>query len=152
MSTCRRAAADAVGGGGWNVPAFPGGVVHDYDHGKRHDCPEYLPANVRGGTEFFHWGGSTFTDFNLLSASIKARDAHGQLGDSNQFVLGSCVGHNWPHWVRRVIHRRARSNRDVVLLPRHDRWVIDRDVPVRRQRPHHLKTHDASPASVSTPG
>ncbi|MEA4909305.1 MAG: DapH/DapD/GlmU-related protein [Anaerolineaceae bacterium] len=91
------------------------------------------------GRNSFIGAGSTFTDFNLLSASIKARDAHGQLGDSNQFVLGSCVGHNCRIGSGVVIHPARTIESDVVLLPRHDRWVIDRDVRYEDSDHHHLK-------------
>ena len=46
------------------------------------------------GRNTFIGAGSTFTDFNLLPAPIRALDGNGQLGLANRPVLGGCVGHN----------------------------------------------------------
>ncbi|HMN61819.1 MAG TPA: DapH/DapD/GlmU-related protein, partial [Anaerolinea sp.] len=46
------------------------------------------------GRNSFIGAGTTFTDFNLLSAPIRAGNARGSLADANRPVLGGCVGHN----------------------------------------------------------
>src|SRR5574338_260893 len=46
------------------------------------------------GRNTFIGAGSTFTDYNLVPAPIKARAGDGELRPSNRPVLGGCVGHN----------------------------------------------------------
>jgi len=46
------------------------------------------------GRNTFIGAGNTFTDYNLLPATLRAIDGNGELSDSNRPVLGGCVGHN----------------------------------------------------------
>jgi len=44
------------------------------------------------GRNTFIGAGNTFTDYNLVSAPIKALDGKDKLADANRPVLGGCVG------------------------------------------------------------
>lgn len=81
------------------------------------------------GRNTFIGAGSTWTDFNLLSAPIKARDGYGNLKNSNRPVLGGCVGHNCRIGAGMIVYPARMIESDVVLFASHDRRVIDRDVP-----------------------
>ncbi|HWQ45320.1 MAG TPA: DapH/DapD/GlmU-related protein [Longilinea sp.] len=81
------------------------------------------------GRNSFIGAGSTFTDFNLVSAPLLARDAHGELRPSNRPVLGACVGHNCRIGAGMVIYPGRTIESDTVLIASKDRRVIDHDVP-----------------------
>jgi UDP-N-acetylglucosamine diphosphorylase / glucose-1-phosphate thymidylyltransferase / UDP-N-acetylgalactosamine diphosphorylase / glucosamine-1-phosphate N-acetyltransferase / galactosamine-1-phosphate N-acetyltransferase len=89
------------------------------------------------GRNTFIGAGSTFTDFNLLSSPIKARDGNGELKDANRPVLGGCVGHNCRIGAGMIIFPARTIESDVILFPK-ERRVIDRDV--RYEESDHLKT------------
>lgn len=80
------------------------------------------------GRNSFIGAGSTWTDFNLLSAPIKARDGKGVLRDSNRPVLGGCVGHNCRIGSGMIIYPARMIESDVILFATKDRRVIDHDV------------------------
>jgi len=80
------------------------------------------------GRNSFIGAGSTFTDFNLVSAPIKARDGNGELRLSNRPVLGGCVGHNCRIGAGMIIYPARMIESDVVLVASQQRRVIDRDV------------------------
>jgi UDP-N-acetylglucosamine diphosphorylase / glucose-1-phosphate thymidylyltransferase / UDP-N-acetylgalactosamine diphosphorylase / glucosamine-1-phosphate N-acetyltransferase / galactosamine-1-phosphate N-acetyltransferase len=80
------------------------------------------------GRNTFIGAGSTWTDFNLLSAPIKARDGSGDLRNSNRPVLGGCVGHNCRIGAGMIVYPARVIESDVVLFATKDRRVIDRDV------------------------
>jgi len=80
------------------------------------------------GRNSFIGAGSTFTDFNLVSAPIKARDGNGELKFSNRPVLGGCVGHNCRIGAGMIIYPARIIESDVVLVASKERRVIDRDV------------------------
>jgi carbonic anhydrase/acetyltransferase-like protein (isoleucine patch superfamily) len=80
------------------------------------------------GRNSFIGAGNTFTDFNLLSAPIKARDGKGVLRDSNRPVLGGCVGHNCRIGSGMIIYPARMIESDVILFATKDRRVIDHDV------------------------
>ncbi len=80
------------------------------------------------GRNTFIGAGSTFTDFNLLSSAIKARDGNGQLRSSNRPVLGGCVGHNCRLGAGMIIFPARMIESDVVLFPSKERRIVDRDV------------------------
>jgi carbonic anhydrase/acetyltransferase-like protein (isoleucine patch superfamily) len=90
------------------------------------------------GRNSFIGAGTTFTDFNLLSAPIKARDGSGQLSFSNRPVLGGCVGHNCRIGSGVVIYPARTIESDVVLVTSRERRVIDRDVAYEDSDHHHL--------------
>ncbi len=80
------------------------------------------------GRNSFIGAGSVWTDFNLLSAPIKARDGSGQLRPSNRPVLGGCVGHNCRIGSGVIVYPARMIESDVVLFATRDRRVIDRDI------------------------
>jgi UDP-N-acetylglucosamine diphosphorylase / glucose-1-phosphate thymidylyltransferase / UDP-N-acetylgalactosamine diphosphorylase / glucosamine-1-phosphate N-acetyltransferase / galactosamine-1-phosphate N-acetyltransferase len=80
------------------------------------------------GRNTFIGAGSTWTDFNLLAAPIKARDGSGDLRNSNRPVLGGCVGHNCRIGAGMIVYPARVIESDVVLFATKDRRVIDRDV------------------------
>lgn len=80
------------------------------------------------GRNTFIGAGSTFTDFNLVSAPIKARDGNNELRESNRPVLGGCVGHNCRIGAGMVIFPARTIESDVVLVASAERRLIDRDI------------------------
>jgi carbonic anhydrase/acetyltransferase-like protein (isoleucine patch superfamily) len=90
------------------------------------------------GRNSFIGAGSTFTDFNLLSAQLKARDPYGKLKPSNRPVLGSCVGHNCRIGAGMIVYPARQIESDVVLVASKDRRVIDRDIPFEESDHHKL--------------
>ena len=79
------------------------------------------------GRDTFIGAGNTFTDFNILSGQLKARNAEGLLVPSNRPVLGGCVGHHVRVGAGMTIYPARTIESDVVLLPS-ERRVIMRDV------------------------
>jgi carbonic anhydrase/acetyltransferase-like protein (isoleucine patch superfamily) len=80
------------------------------------------------GRNTFIGAGSTWTDFNLLSAPIKARDGSGQLRLSNRPVLGGCVGHNCRIGAGMLVYPARTIESDTVLFATKERRVLDRDI------------------------
>lgn len=89
------------------------------------------------GRNTFIGAGSTWTDFNLLSSPIKARDGAGRLQVANRPVLGGCVGHNCRIGAGMIVYPARVIESDVILFPTNERRVIDRDV--RYEDSDHLK-------------
>jgi UDP-N-acetylglucosamine diphosphorylase / glucose-1-phosphate thymidylyltransferase / UDP-N-acetylgalactosamine diphosphorylase / glucosamine-1-phosphate N-acetyltransferase / galactosamine-1-phosphate N-acetyltransferase len=104
------------------------------------------------GRNSFIGAGNTFTDFNLLSAPIKARDGNGVLQDSNRPVLGGCVGHNCRIGAGMIIYPARMIESDVVLVASNQRRVIDRDVRYEDSDHHHLPVADLHPRLYPRPG
>jgi carbonic anhydrase/acetyltransferase-like protein (isoleucine patch superfamily) len=90
------------------------------------------------GRNTFVGAGSTFTDFNLLSAPIRARDGNGELNYSNRPVLGGCVGHNCRLGSGMIVFPARAIESDVVLFASSERAVIDRDVRYEDSDHHRL--------------
>lgn len=90
------------------------------------------------GRNTFIGAGSTFTDFNLLSAPIRARDGNGQLIYSNRPVMGGCVGHNCRLGAGLTIFPARAIESDVVLFASSDRHVIERDIRYEDSDHHQL--------------
>jgi UDP-N-acetylglucosamine diphosphorylase / glucose-1-phosphate thymidylyltransferase / UDP-N-acetylgalactosamine diphosphorylase / glucosamine-1-phosphate N-acetyltransferase / galactosamine-1-phosphate N-acetyltransferase len=80
------------------------------------------------GRNSFIGAGSTWTDFNLLSSQIKARDGMGTLKNSNRPVLGGCVGHNCRIGAGMIVYPARMIESDVILFSTKERRVIDRDI------------------------
>lgn len=80
------------------------------------------------GRNTFIGAGSTWTDFNVLSTSIRARSGSGELKNANRPVLGGCVGHNCRIGAGMIIYPARMIESDVVLFPSQNRRIIDRDV------------------------
>ena len=91
------------------------------------------------GRNSFIGAGSTFTDFNLLSAEVKARDGSNELKPSNRPVLGGCVGHNCRIGSGFVVYPARMIESDVVLLTSEGRRVIDHDVTYEQSDHHKLR-------------
>ena len=80
------------------------------------------------GRNTFIGAGSTFTDYNLLPAPIRALNADGELRESNSPVLGGCVGHNCRLGSGLIIYPARTVESDVVLFVSKDRRVIDKNI------------------------
>jgi carbonic anhydrase/acetyltransferase-like protein (isoleucine patch superfamily) len=80
------------------------------------------------GRNTFIGAGSTFTDFNLLPAPIRAMDGSGKLVEANRPVLGGCVGHNVRMGAGMIIFPARTIESDVVLFASKDRRVIEKNV------------------------
>lgn len=89
------------------------------------------------GRNTFIGAGSTFTDFNLLTAPIRARDGSGELRASNRPVLGGCVGHNCRLGSGLIVFPARTIESDVVLFASEERRVISRDLSYE-DSDHHL--------------
>jgi len=90
------------------------------------------------GRNSFVGAGSTFTDFNLLSAPIRAVNGYNQLEYSNRPVLGGCVGHNCRLGSGLIIFPARTIESDVVLFASSQRRVIDKDVRYEDSDHHRL--------------
>lgn len=97
------------------------------------------------GRNSFVGAGSTFTDFNLLSAPLKARDSQGSLQFSNRPVLGSCVGHNCRIGSGMVVYPARTIESDVILITSAERRVITHDVYYEDSDHHRLKIKEMPP-------
>jgi carbonic anhydrase/acetyltransferase-like protein (isoleucine patch superfamily) len=91
------------------------------------------------GKKTFIGAGSTWTDYNLIPAPIRARDGNGKLGMSNRPVLGGCVGHNCRIGSGMIIYPARTIESDVVLAASKERRMIDRDISFEDSDHHHLK-------------
>jgi UDP-N-acetylglucosamine diphosphorylase / glucose-1-phosphate thymidylyltransferase / UDP-N-acetylgalactosamine diphosphorylase / glucosamine-1-phosphate N-acetyltransferase / galactosamine-1-phosphate N-acetyltransferase len=91
------------------------------------------------GKRTFIGAGSTWTDYNLIPAPIRARDGSGRLGLSNRPVMGGCVGHNCRIGAGMIIYPARTIESDVVLAASKERRLIDRDIAFEDSDHHHLK-------------
>ena len=91
------------------------------------------------GRNTFIGAGSTFTDYNLIPAPIKALDGHDELKVSNRPVLGSCVGHNCRLGAGMIIYPARMIESDVVLAASDERRVIARDVKYEDSDHHKMR-------------
>jgi acetyltransferase-like isoleucine patch superfamily enzyme len=80
------------------------------------------------GRNTFVGAGSTFTDYNLVPAPLRARDGHGKLSISNRPVMGSAVGHNCRLGSGLIVYPSRMIESDVVLTAGVGKRVIDHDV------------------------
>jgi acetyltransferase-like isoleucine patch superfamily enzyme len=90
------------------------------------------------GRNTFIGAGSTFTDFNLLPAPIRALDGSGNLSLANRPVLGGCVGHNCRLGSGIIVFPARTIESDVVLFASSERRVIQRDVRYEDSDHHKL--------------
>jgi carbonic anhydrase/acetyltransferase-like protein (isoleucine patch superfamily) len=104
------------------------------------------------GRSTFIGSGSTFTDYNLLPAPIRALDGNGKLGIANRPVLGGCVGHNCRLGAGMIIFPARTIESDVVLVASKERHVIDRDVRYEDSDHHGLKFKNLHPRLYPRPG
>ncbi len=91
------------------------------------------------GRNTFVGAGSTFTDYNLIPAPLRARDGNGKLSLSNRPVMGSAVGHNCRLGSGFIVYPSRTIESDVVLTASRESHVIDRDIPFEASDHHKLK-------------
>ncbi|MCC6147460.1 MAG: multidrug transporter [Anaerolineaceae bacterium] len=104
------------------------------------------------GRNSFIGAGNTFTDFNLLSAPLRARDAAGELRMSNRPVLGGCVGHNCRIGSGMIIYPSRMIESDVILVASEKRRVIMHDVSYEESDHHTLSISEKPPRLYPRPG
>lgn len=91
------------------------------------------------GRNTFIGAGSTFTDYNLVPAPIRAVDGNGELGFSNRPVIGSAVGHNCRIGSGMIVYPARTIESDVVLAASRDRRVVDKNVRYEDSDHHNFK-------------
>jgi acetyltransferase-like isoleucine patch superfamily enzyme len=91
------------------------------------------------GRNTFIGAGSTFTDYNLIPAPIRAIGGDGQLHPSNRPVMGGCVGHNCRIGAGMLVYPARTIESDVVLAASKERRVIDRDIRFEDSDHHRMK-------------
>jgi acetyltransferase-like isoleucine patch superfamily enzyme len=94
------------------------------------------------GRNTFIGAGSTFTDYNLVPAPLKALDGNGKLSVSNRPVMGGAVGHNCRLGAGMIVYPSRTIESDVVLAASKERRVIDRDVRFEDSDHHHFRSKD----------
>ena len=92
------------------------------------------------GRNTFIGAGSTFTDYNLIPAPIRALDGNGRLNISNRPVIGSAVGHNCRLGSGLIVYPARTIESDVVLAASKERRVIDRDIRYEDSDHHKFKS------------
>lgn len=97
------------------------------------------------GRNTFIGAGSTFTDFNLLPAPLRAMDGGGKLSLANRPVLGGCVGHNCRLGSGMIVFPARTIESDVVLFASRERRVIERDVRYEDSDHHKLNFANLHP-------
>jgi carbonic anhydrase/acetyltransferase-like protein (isoleucine patch superfamily) len=90
------------------------------------------------GRNSFIGAGSTFTDYNMLPAPIRARDGDARLEQANRPVLGGCVGHNCRLGSGLIIFPARTIESDVVLVASEEERIITRDISFEDSHHHHL--------------
>jgi acetyltransferase-like isoleucine patch superfamily enzyme len=92
------------------------------------------------GRNTFVGAGSTFTDYNLVPAPLRALDGTGKLSVSNRPVMGGAVGHNCRLGSGMIVYPSRTIESDVVLVASQARRVIDRDVRFEDSDHHRFKS------------
>jgi UDP-N-acetylglucosamine diphosphorylase / glucose-1-phosphate thymidylyltransferase / UDP-N-acetylgalactosamine diphosphorylase / glucosamine-1-phosphate N-acetyltransferase / galactosamine-1-phosphate N-acetyltransferase len=92
------------------------------------------------GRNTFIGAGSTFTDYNLVPAPLRAVDGNGKLSFANRPVMGSAVGHNCRLGSGLIVYPARTIESDVVLAASKERRVIDRDVHYEDSDHHRFKS------------
>jgi acetyltransferase-like isoleucine patch superfamily enzyme len=91
------------------------------------------------GRNTFIGAGSTFTDYNLVPAPIRALNGNGELGIANRPVLGSAVGHNCRLGSGLIVYPARTIESDVVLAASKERRIVDRDIRYEDSDHHKFK-------------
>lgn len=91
------------------------------------------------GRNSFVGAGTTFTDFNLLPAPLRAINAGGDLEDTGQPVLGGCVGHNSRLGSGLIVMPARVIESDVVLFASVDRRVINKNITYEESDHHKVR-------------
>jgi len=92
------------------------------------------------GRNTFIGAGSTFTDYNLVPAPIRALDGNGNLSISNRPVIGSAVGHNCRLGSGMIVYPARTIESDVVLAASKERRVIDKNIRYADSDHHNFKS------------
>jgi len=92
------------------------------------------------GRNTFIGAGSTFTDYNLVPAPIRALDGKDTLSLSNRPVIGSAVGHNCRLGSGLIVYPARTIESDVVLAASKDRRVIDKNIRYEDSDHHKFKS------------
>jgi UDP-N-acetylglucosamine diphosphorylase / glucose-1-phosphate thymidylyltransferase / UDP-N-acetylgalactosamine diphosphorylase / glucosamine-1-phosphate N-acetyltransferase / galactosamine-1-phosphate N-acetyltransferase len=95
------------------------------------------------GRNTFIGAGSTFTDYNLIPAVIRAMDGNNELKPSNRPVLGGCVGHNCRIGAGMIVYPARTIESDVVLAASKERRVIDKNIRFEDSDHHKMKSSSA---------
>ena len=109
-------------------------TVMDYSMIAQNTCLQMCVI----GRNAFIGAGSTFTDYNLVPAPIRARDGNGDLRDSNRPVMGSCIGHNVRIGSGMIVYPARTIESDVILVATETRRVITKDVKYEDSDHHRL--------------
>lgn len=104
------------------------------------------------GRNTFIGAGSTFTDYNLVPAPIRAMDGNGKLNISNRPVMGSAIGHNCRLGSGLIVYPARTIESDVVLAASKERRVIERDVKYEDSDHHKFKSADLHKRLYPRPG
>ena len=91
------------------------------------------------GRNTFIGAGSTFTDYNLIPAPIRALDGNGELKDANRPVLGGCVGHNCRIGSGMIVYPARTIESDVILAATKERHLIDKNISFEESDHHGLR-------------
>jgi carbonic anhydrase/acetyltransferase-like protein (isoleucine patch superfamily) len=91
------------------------------------------------GRNTFIGAGSTFTDYNLLPKPLQVATSSGQLENSGQVVLGSCVGHNCRIGSGMVVYPGRSIESDVILFAKPDRRVVRKNIRFDESDHHDLR-------------
>ncbi|MCP4141078.1 MAG: multidrug transporter [Chloroflexi bacterium] len=94
------------------------------------------------GKNTFIGAGSTFTDYNLIPAPIRAMDGANKLKDANRPVIGGCVGHNCRIGSGMIIYPARTIESDVILAATAERRVIDKNISFEDSDHHGLRLAD----------
>lgn len=99
------------------------------------------------GRDSFIGAGTTFTDFNVLGGPLRTVSEidKNELEETNQLVLGGCVGHHCRLSSGLIIYPARMIESDVVLLSSHDRQHITKNVYYENSDHHQLKGRYAYP-------
>ncbi len=96
------------------------------------------------GRDSFVGAGTTFTDFNVVPAPLRATGPLG-LEETGMIVLGGCVGHHCRLSSGLTLMPARTVESDVVLLARDERSFIDRDVRYEHSDHHTFRGRYAYP-------
>ena len=103
------------------------------------------------GSRTFIGAGSTFTDYNLIPADIRAVAGNGQLQIANRPVLGGCVGHNCRIGAGMIIYPARTIESDVVVAASKERRVIDKNIRFEDSDHHRMKLSNKHQTFYHTP-
>jgi carbonic anhydrase/acetyltransferase-like protein (isoleucine patch superfamily) len=91
------------------------------------------------GRNSFVGAGTTFTDFNLLPAPLRAMNAFDELEDTGQPVLGGCVGHNSRLGSGLIVMPGRVIESDTILFASPERRVISKNITYEESDHHKVR-------------